>query len=556
MRMLFIRTRAALSVALLLTVFVSGDAQEAQRSSARVRAWVTILSTTDLHGNILPVDYYTNRADARGLARAGTIIRAARKENPATLLLDSGDTIQGTPLEYFHTKRNNRPPDPVMLSMNALQYDAMAVGNHEFNFGLKILDKARGEAAFPWLSANTYRKGTQETYFKPYLVKEVGGVRVGVIGLTTPGVPSWENAENYAGLEFREPVAEARKWTALLRERERVDLVVVSMHMGLERDLRTGEMTPGQVERENAALAIAEGVAGIDVILMGHTHREIPSLVKGGVLLVQASNWARSVARADIYLEREEGGRWRVAAKQSRTIPVTDQTASDPEIVKLVEPYDRETQAWLGQTIGESAAELSAAEARLRDTAILDLIQRVQLEAGQADVSMAASFNTQARIRKGAVTVRDIAALYEYENTLVVLEVTGAQLKEALEHSARYFKPYEPGKTAAELVDEKIPGYNFDIAEGVEYDLDISQPFGARIRNLRFRGQPVRPEQKFRLATNNYRVNGGGGYTMYKGAPVVWRSSEEIRELIIGWVERHKSVPTEPTGNWRLLPAN
>ena len=167
---------------------------------------------------------------------------------------------------------------------------------------------------------------------------------------------------------------------------------------------------------------------------------------------------------------------------------------------------------------------------------------------------MAASFNPQAHIPKGPVTVRDIAGLYEYENTLVVLEVTGQQLKDALEHSARYFRAYVPHATAHDLVDEKIPGYNFDVAEGVQYDLDISKPIGQRIQNLRFHGQPVNPSQKFRLATNNYRFNGGGGYTMYRDAPVLYRSGEEIRELIIEWVERHKSIPAEPTNNWRLLP--
>ncbi len=175
------------------------------------RAQVTILATTDVHGNILPVDYYSNKPDARGLACAATIIKQARKENPELLLLDSGDTIQGTPLVYYHNRRNNQPPDPMMVAMNALKYDAMAVGNHEYNFGLKVLEKARGEAHFPWLSANTYRKGTDQTAYDPYVVREVSGVRVGILGLTTPGVPDWENTENYAGLEFRETVGEARK---------------------------------------------------------------------------------------------------------------------------------------------------------------------------------------------------------------------------------------------------------------------------------------------------------------------------------------------------------
>ena len=522
-------------------------------SSSSKRVHLIVLGTTDLHGNLFPVDYYTNKADNRGLAKIATLIRQFRKENPNVLLIDSGDTIQGTPLEYYHNKKNNQPPDPIMLAMNALHYDAMTVGNHEYNFGLQVLEKARGEAQFPWLSANTYNKGTNQNHYQPYLIKEVAGVRIGVLGLTTPGIPNWENVPNYAGLEFREPLSEALKWVPVLRRKERADVVIIAMHMGVEQDLRTGEMNPGQVANENRAIAIAKEVPGVDLIFMGHTHRDVPSLVVNGVQLIQANYWGRHLARVDLYLENA-GPRWRVFARAARTIAVDDRVAPDQELLQIGAPYDRETQAWLSRPIGESTAELTAAEARFRDTAILDLIQRVQLEAGKADVSMAAVFNAEARIAKGPVTVRDIAGLYVYENTLVVLEVTGQQVKDALEHSAKYFRPYEPGKSAAELVDEKVPAYNFDIAEGVTYVLNIAKPIGQRIENLQFQGQPLAPTQKVRLATNNYRVNGGGGYTMYKGAPVVYRSSEEIRQLIIDWVERHKTIPTEPTNNWKIAP--
>ena len=167
---------------------------------------------------------------------------------------------------------------------------------------------------------------------------------------------------------------------------------------------------------------------------------------------------------------------------------------------------------------------------------------------------MAACFNPQARVPKGAVTVRDIAGLYEYENTLVTVELTGQQLKDALEHSARYFRAYEPGKSPSELVDSQIPGYNFDMAEGVTYEIDLRKPQGQRIQNLQFKGQPVSPTQKLRVVTNNYRVNGGGGFTVYKDAPVTYRSSEEVRELIIDWVERNKTVPTQASNNWKFAP--
>jgi 2',3'-cyclic-nucleotide 2'-phosphodiesterase/3'-nucleotidase len=526
----------------------------ASQSAGSTRVHITVIATTDLHGNILPIDYYTNKPDARGLAKAATIIKRVRQENPNFLLLDSGDTIQGTPLEFYHNKKNNAPTDPMMLVMNALKYDAMTVGNHEYNFGLKVLEKARGEAQFPWLSANTYDKGSDKTHYIPYLVREIAGVRIGVLGLTTPGIPNWDNEQNYAGLEFHDPVVEAKKWAGVLREKEKVDVVVIAMHMGLEEDLNTGEINPGQVQNENEAIAIAEQVPGINIILMGHTHRDVPSLVINGVLLTQADYWGRHVARVEIYLDKDQSGHWRIVAESSRTILMDDRVEPDAAALKLAEPYDRETQAWLARIIGASAEELTAKEACCRDTALLDLIQRVQLEAGHADVSMVASFNAQARIPRGSITVREIAGLYVYENTLVVLEVTGLQLKDALEHSAKYFREYAPGKTPAELIDDRVPAYNFDIAEGVTYELDITKPIGQRIQNLRFEGRPLGPNRKLRLATNNYRVNGGGGYTMYKDARVVYRSSELIRDLVIDWVERHKTIPVKPDNNWRIVP--
>ena len=523
------------------------------RSFAPERVQITILGTTDLHGNINPIDYYTNKSDNRGLAKVATLIKRIRKEQPNLLLIDSGDTIQGSPLESYHGRKNNQPPDPMMLVMNSLNYDAMAVGNHEYNFGLKVLEKARKEATFPWLSGNTYEKASQNPHYKPYIVKEVAGVKIGIVGLTTPGVPNWDNPPNYAGLEFHEPVAEASKWVKVLREQEKADVVVIAMHMGLEEDLRTGEVNPGQIPHENEAIAIAKEVPGVDVIFMGHTHREVPAVYINGVLLTQANHWGRHLARADLYLQKSAAG-WRMYAKSARTIPADDRVEADPEVVKLAEPYDRETQGWLSRVVADSSEELTARDARFRDTAILDLIQKVQLEAGKADVSMVASFNADARIAKGPVSVRDIAGLYVYENTLAVLEVTGQQLKDALEHSAKYYGPYVPGKPLRELINDKIPAYNFDIAEGVTYELDVSKPIGQRIQNLRFRGQPLAPTKKLRLATNNYRVNGGGGYEMYKNAPVVYRSSEEIRELIIDWLEKHKTVPINPNNNWRIVP--
>lgn len=522
--------------------------------AAAERAQVTLLSTTDMHGHIAPYDYYTDKPAEYGLAKISTLVKQVRKDAPQAILLDCGDTLQGTPLVYLHNRRNNAPVDPMMLVMNAIGYAGMTVGNHEYNFGLPVLNKARGEAKFPWLSANTYRVGTDECAYTPYFVREVNGARVAVIGLTTPAVPNWDNPDNYAGLEFRPLVSEAKKWVSVVREREHADVVVISVHCGLEEDLATGRTPPGDFAGENAALALAREVAGVDVIFLGHTHRDQPALVVNGVLLSQAGRWADRLVRVDVSLGRDGAGAWKVLAKAAQTLPVHAGVAADPAILALVEPYQRETQEWLSRPIGKCARTLDAANARFQDSALLDLVQLAQLEAGKADVSLAASFNPRARIPAGAVTVRDISGLYVYENTLYVVEVTGAQLKEILEHSARYFLPYAEGKTAADLANPAIPGYNFDVAEGVTYTIDLRRAPGDRILDLSFQGAPLAPDRRLRLATNNYRYNGGGGYTMLKGAKVLDRSSTEIRDLLIQWVEKHGDIPVEPSNNWRIVP--
>jgi 2',3'-cyclic-nucleotide 2'-phosphodiesterase/3'-nucleotidase len=539
---------------LTLVALLSGIAMAAIPGDDHQRVTITILGTTDLHGNIDPIDYYTDAPANRGLAKVFTLIKQIRRQQPNTLLIDSGDCIQGTPLVYYHNVKNPALIHPMMLVMSYMGYDAMAVGNHEFNFGLGVIEKARREAAFPWLSANTYRAADGSNYFAPYTVREVAGVRVGILGLTTPGIPTWENPENYAGLEFRDPVQEAKRWVPVLREKERCDVVIIAMHMGLDRDLKTGQRWSQDAPGENQAYEIAEAVPGVDAIFMGHTHQKTPEAFVNGVLLTNAGRWAENLARADVELEQGSDGRWQIVTKHSQVIPANESVAADPEILEIAKPYHEETEKWLSTPIGETAVDLDGSEARFKDTAMIDLIHRVQMDVGKADVSMAAIFNPSLHIAAGPVTVRQIAGLYIYENTLVVVEVTGQQLKEALEHSASHLLPYRPGATPADLINPQIPGYNFDMAEGVSYDLDLRRPAGERIVNLIFQGTPVRPDQKFRLATNNYRVNGGGGFTMYKNAPVLYRSSQEIRNLIIEWVKQHRIIPSEPDHNWRLLP--
>ncbi len=538
---------------LLLALLAAGPLGAAPAAAVEY-GHVTIASTTDLHGRIYPVDYSNDFPYEGGLAKISTVIQQLRGEDPKLLLVDSGDTIEGNPLAYYHARRNNVPPDPMMMVMSYLRYDSMAVGNHDFNYGLAVQGKARSEANFPWISANIYNTATHQPAYPPYLVKVVNGIRIGILGLTTPGIPYWDAAENYAGLEFHNPLLEAPKWVAKLRHEEHVDAVVVTMHMGLEQNLATGGSAVGAVPNENMGIAIARGVPGIDLILLGHTHQEVADLVINGVLLAQAGRWGDHVIKADLTFSREGTGPWQLTGKATHSLRMQG-VAPDPAVLAMAKPYHEETERWLAQPIGTCDRDLDA-RAVFRDSAMLDLVQRVQLEVGHADVSLASIFNPRAQIHAGPVTVREMAGLYVYDNTLLVIQATGRQLKEALEHSAHFFLPYDPAKTLNQLVDPNFYLYNFDNAEGVSYEMDLRRPYGDRIQHLTFRGQPLQPGQPLRLAMNNYRQSGGGAYDMFKGDPVVYRSSITIRDLLIDWVEQHHAIPSTPANNWRIVSSD
>lgn len=511
---------------------------------------ITLLGTTDLHGNLVPWDYYQNRAANRGLTKIATLIKQVRAEQPNTLLLDSGDTIQGTPLAYYFARKDTSKINPTVAVMNALKYDAMAAGNHEFNFGLPPLLKAKGEAKFPMLGANITWRGprTAVEYFAPYVIKEIAGVRVGIVGFTNPGIPRWEVPENYRGYSFEDIVDSAKR--VVPEVRQQVDLLVVIAHSGMERDIDRIRDNVSQLPNENVMNALAEQVPGIDVILYGHTHQETPQNIINGVLLAQARNWGQSLARADVTMERDAAGKWRVAAKRSTVLPVTDAVAADPEISEIARPYHEATQAYLDTPIAESTESLDGSRARYEDHPFVDLIHKVQMDASRADISFATMFLPTAKIPAGQVTVRQIASLYIYENTLYAVELTGAQVRDALEHAAGMFTDW-PVPAGGRIA---LPGYNSDCAEGVSYEVDLTQPKGQRIRKLEYKGKPIDPAAKFRVAINNYRQSGGGRYAMLKEAPIVYRASTEVRDLMIEYVTRTKTIPTKANNNWRIVP--
>ena len=540
-------------VAILLAGAIAGGPRvheaNVHAQTAADSVTLTLLSTTDSHGHLLAWDDMTKKPANWGLAKIATLVRQIREASPATLLLDCGDTTEGTPLAYYFAVKDTTLPNPEIAVFNAMHYDAMTVGKHEFNFGERAMWKAKRESHFPWLAANlkqTYASGVE--YIQPYIIKKIGGVRVGIVGFVTPGVPRWEMPENYRGYTF-EPIVDAAR-RVIPEVRAKSDLVVVIMHSGLDRNPKTGAaFSDYQVNNENQAWELAEQVPGIDVIFYGHTHQEMPQLIVNGVLMAQAKNWGESLARADVTLGKNASGQWTVLAKTSQTIHPTEDIPEDPRIVKIVEPYHEKVEKYLDTPIAKVDESLSGTLARYEDEPLVDLIHRVQMRDAHADVSFATLFIPSVHLAAGTVTIRDAFGIYPYENTLYAVEMTGAQLKDTLEHAASFY-PAWPAPADKPM---RLPGYDADSAEGVAYEMDLSKPVGSRIVNLTFRGAPISATQKFRVAINNYRYTGGGGYAVFKGLSIVYRSTEEVRDLIIAYLENTKKF-SAVDNNWRIVP--
>jgi len=262
-----------------------------------------------------------------------------------------------------------------------------------------------------------------------------------------------------------------------------------------------------------------------------------------------------SLARIDFVLESTADGGWKLAEKRSRLLPVTANTAADPGILKIAKPYQELTERYLNTPVAESTADLDGGLGRVEDTALVDAVHAVQMRYAAADVSFASLFNPRVHVPKGPVTVRQIAALYIYDNELYAIEGTGKMVKDALENAARCYNSCpDIACSHGPLLNQQVAGFNCDNAEGVDYEIDLSRPAGDRIVNLRRDGKPLLPDDKLRIAVNNYRAGGSGGYDAFKGANIVWRSPQEIRDLIIEYYTARKTLPDRPAGNWRVTP--
>lgn len=514
---------------------------------------LTILQTSDLHGHVLPLDYSTNKQKNLGLAKISAIIKKERKESENVLLIDNGDSIQGTPLTYHHAKKAADQKNPVILAMNALRYDAAVVGNHEFNYGIDLLKEAALQSNFPWLSANILEDG-EPLFGKPYLIKKLGKLKIAILGVTTHYIPNWEDPKHIEKLSFEDAFETAKKWAEYIRNVEAPDLFIVSYHGGFERDLVTGEPTEA-LTGENQAFQLCYGINGIDVLLTGHQHRTISGTVNG-VTVVQPSYNGLALGKVQITFSINQ--HQITIQDKSSEIMYPNEIETDSSIYELIQPYEHETQKWLDHPIGRIKGNMRIEEplaARMKESAFIEFINRVQMEASGADISNTALFNNSSRGFPENLTMRDIVSNYIYPNTLKVLSLTGYDIKAALERSASYFMCGENGEVMVnpKFQDPKPQHYNYDMWEGIEYVLDISKPIGERVIMLKKDQKPLDLEKEYEVVMNNYRASGGGEYTMFKGKKIVKEVPIDMSELIANYMLEKKEVKAAVNDNWKVI---
>ncbi|MER5874470.1 5'-nucleotidase C-terminal domain-containing protein [Streptomyces sp. NPDC001910] len=587
----FVKKSAVTGAAVAVAGTVAATpAQAARRKPPKQpRTWsFSILGTTDLHSHVFDWDYYTDAAyqdskgNSVGVARVATLVKQQRaaKGEDRVLLVDAGDIIQGTSLAYYYarvdpivgTGGKRGPKHPMAIAMNAMRYDAAALGNHEFNYGIETLRRFEEQCHFPLLGANALDAKTLRPAFQPYTVKRVRvpgapDIKVGILGLTNPGIALWDKDNVSGKMAFTGLVEQAKKYVPRMRALG-CDVVFLTDHSGLDGSSSYGDELPYV---ENASNLVAQQVPGIDAILVGHTHTEVSSYTVTNtetgkdVVLSEPYCYGMRLTVFDFELELVHG-QWKVTSTKAQTLN-SNTVEEDAEITGLLTADHDLVVRYVNTPVGTCTADLSAAEACWKDVPVMDFIHQVQTAAVAAGlstadaalplISVAAPFSRTADIPRGDVTIRDVAGLYIYDNTLYGKKLTGAQLKDYLEYAAKYYHQVPAGTkvdTATLTNANSFWDYMYDTAAGVSYDIDIAQPEGSRIKNLSHAGTPVADDQVFVVAVNNYRANGGSGYPHIAAADIAYSSTNEIRQLMIDYVTAKGSLdPADfAAANWQL----
>ena len=553
------------------------------------------IETTDVHGMFFPTNYTTGKAVGGSMARVSSYVKSQRATYGNNLiLLDNGDILQGQPTNYYWNFIDTQDENIAASVVNYMGYDAQAFGNHDIETGHNCYDKWNREVKCPILAANMINAETGNPYTNPYKIIEREGVKIAILGMTTPAVPNWLSESLWSGIRFEEMVSCTRKWVKTIKEKENPDLIIGLFHSGLK-----GGITNDEYD-ENATLAVALRVHGLDAIFYGHDHLSNFGFIRqyeektddypfyfitkdGGpssavslsktdsVLIVNPGSNAYNVGEATITLTMQNN---KVVSKK-----ITGQLVSmksmpiDEEYMNYFADDIRRLQEYTTKKIGTFESSMNMGDSFFGSSAFIDFIHNIQMKTTGADISFTGPLAINTTINAGTVTTADMFNLYKFENTLYVIQMTGAEIKNYLEMSyGQWTNQMKSSDDHILLFDDKNNernnGFknfygNFDSAAGIDYTVDVTKPEGQKVHILKMsNGQPFDTTKMYKVAINSYRGN-GGGELLTKGAGIpkeelksriIYRSELGQRHYLAEEIQKQGSVNPKPNNNWRFIP--
>lgn len=526
-----------------------------------------LIETSDVHGCYFPYDFIRNKPMKGSLARVSSYVKEQREKYENVILMDNGDILQGQPVAYYYNYMDTISEHVCAAMLNYMKYDVGTMGNHDVETGHAVYDRWVRQCNFPALGANIVDNKTGKPYLPPYQVIEKEGVKIAILGMITPAIPSWLPEQLWSGLHFEDMEDCARKWVKIIREKENPDVLVGLFHAGPE-----GNKLDNVVE--NGSGNVAKSVPGFDVVFMGHDHtrryEKVVNVEGDSVLLIDPANMSKVVSEVTFTIKKQDG---KVVSKQVEGKLVNmDGYAPDADFLNIFSGAYETTMDFVSRNIGRIEHTISSKEAFFGPSAFVDLIHQLQLDIAGADISFCAPLSAYAEIKKGDICVSDMFNLYKYENLLYTMKLTGKEIKDFLEMSyALWTNQMQSPDDHLMLLNEedngfgrfKNPSFNFDSAAGIIYTVDVTKPQGEKIRIERMaNGEPFDLNKTYRVAVNSYRGNGGGDLlTKGAGIPktelakrIVYSTDKDLRYYLMKRIEEVKVLDPKPLNQWKFIP--